>query len=97
MIYDKRIKIHFHDDIIYNSGNYSKKKFVLYWMQQSQRVNYNHALDHSILIANKLDIPVLVYFGLSPGYINGNLRNYYFMMEGLSEIKEKLMEIGAGF
>lgn len=97
MIYDKRIKIHFHDDMIYNSINYSKKKFVLYWMQQSQRVNYNHALDHAILIANRLDIPILVYFGLSPNYINGNLRNYYFMMEGLCEIKEKLMEIGAGF
>ena len=25
-----------------------KAKYVLYWMQQSQRINYNHALERAI-------------------------------------------------
>ena len=29
-------------------------KYVLYWMQASQRAEYNHALEFSILKANEL-------------------------------------------
>ena len=35
-------------------------KYVLYWMQQSQRAHFNPALEHAIQEANQRALPVLV-------------------------------------
>lgn len=67
-----------------------KKSFVLYWMQQSQRVHFNHALEHAIQIANSKDLPVMVYFGLAKSYPEGNRRHYQFMLEGIKEVQQLL-------
>jgi deoxyribodipyrimidine photo-lyase len=75
----------------------NKKKYVLYWMQQSQRVHFNHALEYAIKLANQQDLPLLVYFGLSKGYLDANLRHYYFMLEGLKEVKELLYKLKINF
>ena len=40
-------------------------RYVLYWMQQSQRAEENHALEYGIELANHLDLPLLVVFGLT--------------------------------
>ena len=72
-----------------------RKKNVLYWMQSSQRVNYNHALSYAIEHANKLNQPLVVAFGLTK-YPEANLRHYNFMVEGLMEVQDKLLELGAG-
>lgn len=61
-------------------------KYVLYWMQQAQRVNFNHALEYAIQVANENYLPVLVYFGLSANYPEANRRHYQFMLEGLKEV-----------
>ncbi len=68
--------------------------FVLYWMQATQRTEYNHALEYSILKANKLNIPLLVYFGITNSYPEANKRHYYFMLEGLNEVQSSLEEKG---
>jgi deoxyribodipyrimidine photo-lyase len=75
----------------------SKKQYVIYWMQQSQRVHYNHALDYAIQIANQYDLPLLVYFGLTPNYPDANLRHYTFMLEGLKEVKSILNKFHINF
>lgn len=77
--------------------NNKQCKYVIYWMQQSQRVHYNHALEHAINIANQFDLPVLVYFGLSSNYPEANQRHYYFMLEGLKEVKHILKTFGINF
>ena len=59
--------------------------FVLYWMQQSQRAEENHALEYAVELANHLDRPLMVVFGLTDGYPEANLRHYRFMLEGLRE------------
>jgi deoxyribodipyrimidine photo-lyase len=59
--------------------------YVLYWMQQSQRAEYNHALEYAVLQANHLGIGVVVAFGLTDDYPEANLRHYTFMLEGLTE------------
>jgi deoxyribodipyrimidine photo-lyase len=64
--------------------------YVLYWMQQSSRAEYNHALEYAILRANGLGQPLLVVFGLMDDYPEANLRHYRFMLEGLKETKESL-------
>lgn len=72
-------------------------QYVLYWMQQAQRVHYNHALEHAITIANLNNLPVLVYFGLTANYPDANIRHYQFMLEGLREVQEILLKFHINF
>jgi deoxyribodipyrimidine photo-lyase len=68
--------------------------YVLYWMQQSQRAEYNHALEYAIELANHHRLPVLVVFGLTDDYPEANRRHYVFMLEGLLETHRTLSERG---
>ncbi|MEW6381566.1 MAG: deoxyribodipyrimidine photo-lyase [bacterium] len=68
--------------------------YVLYWMQQSQRGEYNHALEFAIQKANDLQQPLLVVFGLTDDYPEANLRHYVFMLEGLREVESHLAARG---
>jgi deoxyribodipyrimidine photo-lyase len=77
-----------------NDHNIRMGNFVLYWMQATQSVEYNHALEYSILRANKLDLPLLVYFGITESYPEANERHYCFMLEGLKEVQLALEERG---
>jgi deoxyribodipyrimidine photo-lyase len=71
-----------------------KGDYVLYWMQQSQRAEYNHALEYAVKQANKLDLGVVVAFGLTDDYPEANLRHYTFMVEGLAETNALLEKRG---
>jgi deoxyribodipyrimidine photo-lyase len=82
-IHDSRIQILNHRDL-------RQGAFVLYWMQQSQRAEYNHALEYAVQQANKIDQGVLVVFGLMDDYPEANLRHYTFMLEGLQETRAVL-------
>ena len=68
--------------------------FVLYWMQASQRAEFNHALEFAVLRANELRKPLIVYFGLTERFPEANERSYAFMIEGLSETREALERRG---
>lgn len=74
-----------------------RKKYVLYWMQQSQRVSYNHALNQAITLANSYNLPLVCFFSLDKEYQEANLRSYYFMLEGLKETKELLNNLKITF
>src|SRR3954466_9976223 len=63
-----------------------KAGYVLYWMQASQRASFNHALEHAALLANQLELPLLVCFGLMDDYPEANARHYAFMLEGLRDV-----------
>jgi deoxyribodipyrimidine photo-lyase len=67
-------------------------EYVLYWMQQSQRADENHALEYAIQSANALRLPVVVAFGLTSNYPEANLRHYAFMLQGLRETQRRLSE-----
>lgn len=71
--------------------------FVLYWMQQSQRAEWNQALEYAVLRANERDLPVLVAFGLTDDYPEANARHYRFMLEGLRETRDALRRRGIAF
>ena len=68
--------------------------YVLYWMQQSQRAEENHALEYAVELANHLNLPLLVVFGLTDAYPEANLRHYQFMIEGLKETVSALAKRG---
>jgi deoxyribodipyrimidine photo-lyase len=77
-----------------NSFENRNRKYVLYWMQSSQRTEYNLALTYAILKANKLNKPIIAFFGITPNYPKANLRHYQFMLEGLKEVNNSLEKIG---
>ena len=68
--------------------------YVLYWMQQSQRAECNHALEYAVDMANELDRPLVVYFGLTDRFPGANERHYHFMLEGLLETARALESRG---
>lgn len=79
---------------VLNGKEIKKGRYALYWMQASQRAEYNHALEYSILKANELNQQVVVFFGITDDFPEGNERHYYFMLEGLREkcyLRERCM------
>lgn len=79
-----------------NDREVRKGRYVLYWMQQSQRSEYNDALNVAIREANRLDLPLRVVFGLTDAYPDANLRHFRFMLEGLQEVEQSLRRRGIG-
>ena len=77
-----------------NTNKTRNRRYVLYWMQSSQRMEYNLALEYAISEANKLNKPLIAFFGLTPAFPEANLRHYHFMLEGLRETSTSLQEIG---
>ncbi|MDY0094077.1 MAG: deoxyribodipyrimidine photo-lyase [Candidatus Vecturithrix sp.] len=77
-----------------NDTDIRRKHYVLYWMQQSQRAEENHALEFAIWQANELEQPLIVIFVLMDAYPEANLRHYTFMLEGLQETQQTLAQRG---
>ena len=87
-IQDTRIQSLNDFDVRFDAG------YVLYWMQQSQRAEYNHALEFAVHQANEIGLGVVVVFGLSEDYPEANLRHYTFLLEGLTETRTLLAKRG---
>ena len=66
--------------------------YVLYWMQQAQRAELNHALEYAIHRANELGRPLVVAFGLMDDYPEANRRHYHFMLQGLADVAAALQQ-----
>jgi len=69
MIHEERVKA-------LNMEEIRKRKYILYWMQASQRTEYNHALEYAIMKANKINRPIVVYFGVTNDFPEANERHY---------------------
>jgi deoxyribodipyrimidine photo-lyase len=73
-----------------NDKQFRNEKYIIYWMQQSQRTEDNHALEYAISQSNKYEKPLIVFFGLTEIFPDANIRHYSFMIEGLLEIEKSL-------
>ena len=80
-----------------NSRSIQDGRYILYWMQASQRVECNHALEHAVGEANERNLPVVVVVGLTDRFPEANLRHYAFMLEGLEEVRKGLEGRGIRF
>ncbi|MCX7679291.1 MAG: deoxyribodipyrimidine photo-lyase [Spirochaetes bacterium] len=80
-----------------NSKSLRKGRYLIYWMQQSQRARFNHALEYAIDRSNELSLPLVVCFGLTPHFPHAHRRHYRFMLEGLVETKRVLHSRGIAF
>jgi deoxyribodipyrimidine photo-lyase len=65
-------------------------RYVLYWMQASQREACNPALEHACALSRRFRKPLLVYFGLFACYPGANHRHFAFLLEGLRETRTAL-------
>jgi len=65
-------------------------RWVLYWMQASQRGIDNPALERAVQRADELALPVLAVFGLDASYPEANLRHFAFLLEGLAAARADL-------
>ena len=91
MIHDSRLAV-------LRDGNVNRVgKYVLYWMQASQRAAFNHALEYCVREANAQGLPPLVCFGLTDRYPEANERHYAFMLEGLRDVESDLRTRGIRF
>ncbi len=77
-----------------NAKETGKGRYVLYWMQASQRTGDNHALEYAVLKANELNQPLVVFFGITDRFPEANERHYTFMLEGLKDVKRSLEKRG---
>lgn len=75
-----------------NSQPIQNGQYVLYWMQNAQRAEYNHALEYAIQQANEFKKPLLVVFGITDNFPEANLRHYWFMLEGLQDVEKQLQK-----
>ncbi len=80
-----------------NNRPLQRGRFVLYWMQSSQRAEYNHALEYAVRQGNEQGLPVVALFVLTDRFPEANLRHYTFMLEGLQEVKKGLERRGILF
>jgi deoxyribodipyrimidine photo-lyase len=66
-------------------------------MQRAVRIHDNPALDIAIEAANRLGLPVVVYFQVIPNFPGANLRHYHFLQQGLRDVEVGAQERGVGF
>ncbi len=72
-------------------------EYVLYWAQMNRRVDANHGLLYAAEIANRLNLPVLVYEGLTCSYRYANDRMHTFILQGVPETARRLEQAGIGY
>jgi len=69
-------------------------EFVLYWIQVYHRAEQNWALTAAIAAANRLALPLVVYHGLGCTYPHANDRIHRFILEGVTELRERFARRG---
>jgi len=87
MIHPERVEL-------LNNRDARSGRYVLYWMQASQRSRCNHAIEYAISEANKANLPLVAVFGITDNYPEANLRHYAFMLEGLAQTRAALEKRG---
>ena len=73
------------------------RKYILYWAQMNRRVDANHGLLYAVELANRHNLPVLYYEGLTCSYKYANDRLHTFILEGVPETARRLKRAGIGY
>jgi deoxyribodipyrimidine photo-lyase len=74
-----------------------EREYVLYWAQMNRRVEANHGLLYAAEIANRHNLPVLFYEGLTCTYEYANDRLHTFILEAVPETARRLAKAGIGY
>jgi len=68
--------------------------YVLYWTHHALRTDENPALDVAMLLAEKLELPLIVYQGLSEKYRFASDRHHTFILEAARDLEVKYAQLG---
>src|SRR5271163_2195362 len=71
--------------------------YVLYWMQIYRRLERNHALDHALEWARRLQKPLVIYEGLKLGYPWASRRLHRFVLEGMADNVATARKLGLNY
>jgi len=63
----------------------------------NRRARWNHALAYAAELANRLDLPLLVYEALTCSYLYSSDRLHTFILEGVPDTAERLRRLGIGY
>ena len=63
---------------------------IVYWMQRDQRTTDNWALLYAQGQALAMQQPLVVVFCLVPGFVGATIRQYRFMIKGLTDVERNL-------
>ncbi|MBN1413871.1 MAG: deoxyribodipyrimidine photo-lyase [Bacteroidales bacterium] len=74
-----------------------RKGPVIYWMSRDQRVNDNWAMAYAIELAQDLEEQLIVVFTLVNKFLGATLRQYDFMINGLSKTESLLSHLNVPF
>jgi len=72
-------------------------KYVLYWAQANRRVDSNQGFAFAVELANRHDLPLLFYEGLTCSYLHANDRLHTFLLKGVPETQARAEQLGAGY
>lgn len=70
---------------------------VVYWTHHALRCDENPALEVAISIAQSLELPLLVYQGLSQSYRFASDRHHRFILEAARELQAGYRELGIAY
>jgi hypothetical protein len=76
---------------VLNSRAIKIGRCVMYWMQASQRTEYNHALEYAIAKANELRRTLIVFFGITDHFPESNKR-HFILTKNTSWMEETQMD-----
>ena len=71
--------------------------FVVYWMRSAVRSDENPALDVARLLAEKLQLPLLVYHSISSHYEFASDRHHTFMLQGARDVQQQFESLGISY
>lgn len=72
-------------------------EWVLYWMSTAMRCDENPALDVASTLARELDLPLLVYQGLSQRYDYASDRLHTFILQGVQDVQQEMRRRGIAY
>lgn len=72
-------------------------EYVLYWTHHALRIDENPALDVAMLVAEQLELPLLVYQGLSEKYRFASDRHHTFILEAARNLETKYATLGVTY
>ena len=70
---------------------------IVYWMSRDQRIQDNWALLAALDEASKRKVPCHIVFILVPKFLDATLRQYNFMLHGISEAQKEAHALGIPF
>lgn len=73
------------------------KDYVLYWMQMTQRTQFNFALRFAIEQANTYNVPLVVYQELCEDEPFASDRTFTFILQGVQELFTSFKKLGINY